>query len=458
MKLGTQLQIYITLMIAIVVIITNLTIYFIYRTTSLNAETAQLEDKAISTMEELRKAKENHNDKEKVLQNLILTDGYIAIVGKDDDSKFQVTSNPKYKDLSEPYKNKQYKKAIYKKGHHFVLVSIPLVWKDGEVSNLQIFENIDFKYSKYDILKVVLTLSTLFILLIVFLLNRLLTQIILQPINQLIEKMKKTIETNHYVIMDINQKDTKELQALTQTYNDMMENLKEDDEKQQAFISNASHELKTPITVINSYSQMLKRFGKTREDILNESIDAISDEAQRLKYLTEQMLDLAKVERSNQQAERQSVDLNEILEHKASRFAHAYDREIIFQCDNTARAFVNEDQFKQLMTIFLDNAIKYSQDDVMIHATEHPTHINVNISDRGIGIPPEDLEQIFNKFYRVDKARARQSGGSGLGLYIAFELAKRNDIEIQVQSVLDVGTTFILIIEKVTSNGAQKDD
>ncbi len=94
----------------------------------------------------------------------------------------------------------------------------------------------------------------------------------------------------------------------------------------------------------------------------------------------------------------------------------------------------------------------------MIHATEHPTHINVNISDRGIGIPPEDLEQIFNKFYRVDKARARQSGGSGLGLYIAFELAKRNDIEIQVQSVLDVGTTFILIIEKVTSNGAQKDD
>ncbi|PTJ93751.1 sensor histidine kinase, partial [Staphylococcus simulans] len=125
MKLGTQLQIYITLMIAIVVIITNLTIYFIYRTTSLNAETAQLEDKAISTMEELRKAKENHNDKEKVLQSLILTDGYIAIVGKDDDSKFQVTSNPKYKDLSEPYKNKQYKKAIYKKGHHFVLVSIP---------------------------------------------------------------------------------------------------------------------------------------------------------------------------------------------------------------------------------------------------------------------------------------------------------------------------------------------
>ncbi|PTJ16519.1 sensor histidine kinase, partial [Staphylococcus simulans] len=93
MKLGTQLQIYITLMIAIVVIITNLTIYFIYRTTSLNAETAQLEDKAISTMEELRKAKENHNDKEKVLQSLILTDGYIAIVGKDDDSKFQVTSN-----------------------------------------------------------------------------------------------------------------------------------------------------------------------------------------------------------------------------------------------------------------------------------------------------------------------------------------------------------------------------
>ncbi|WP_114603470.1 HAMP domain-containing sensor histidine kinase [Staphylococcus sp. EZ-P03] len=458
MKLGTQLQIYITLMIAIVVIITNFTIYFIYRTTSLNAETDQLEDKAVSTMKELRKAKENNTDKESVLQSLILTDGYIAIVGQDNENKFQVTSNTKYKDLSEPYKNKQYKKAVEKREHHFVVVSIPVIWKDGEVSNLQIFENIDFKYSKYDILKIVLTLSTLFILLIVFLLNRLLTQIILQPINQLIEKMKKTIDTNHYVIMDINEKDTKELQELTKTYNEMMKNLREHDEKQQTFILNASHELKTPITVINSYSKMLKRFGKTREDILNESIEAISSEAQRMKYLTEQMLDLAKVERNSHPSERTAVDINAVMEQKALRLSKAYQREITFSSDNQAFAFVNEDQFKQLITIFLDNAIKYSQEEVEITTKTQSDEIHVQIKDKGIGIPQADLEQIFTKFYRVDKARARESGGSGLGLYIAYELAKRNAIEIEVESELDVGTTFILKMKKVTPDDYQKDD
>ncbi len=102
--------------------------------------------------------------------------------------------------------------------------------------------------------------------------------------------MKLGTKISFSLSFDQRKKDTKELQELSAAFNNMMEELKIHDENQQAFIMNASHELKTPITVISSYSEMLKRFGKTREDVLDESIHAISDEARRMKYLTEQLM------------------------------------------------------------------------------------------------------------------------------------------------------------------------
>ncbi len=293
MKLGTKIQLYTTVMIVIVVILINLVVYFVYQKISLDSEVTQLESRGINIMKELQNTTRENVNTEAVLQSYLLSDGYITLVNKNDKKVIQISTDVNYKNIGEPFKNEQYKKVVNKKGNHFAMVSLPIIWKNGEVSNLQIYENINFKYETFDILKGILIVSTFIILIVIFLLNRIITQIILKPINELIIKMNKTKETKHYTTIGINKDDTKELKELSQTFNDMMLYLKDHDEKQQAFILNASHELKTPITVISSYSEMLKRFGKTREDILEEGIDTINDEAKRLKYLTEQMLDLA---------------------------------------------------------------------------------------------------------------------------------------------------------------------
>ncbi|RIN21404.1 HAMP domain-containing sensor histidine kinase, partial [Mammaliicoccus vitulinus] len=300
------------------------------------------------------------------------------------------------------------------------------------------------------ILKWILIVSTFIILIVIFLLNRIITQIILKPINELIEQMNKTRETKHYSKIDINNNDTKELKELSNTFNDMMLNLKDHDEKQQAFILNASHELKTPITVMTSYSEMLKRFGKTRPDLLDEGIDTINEEAKRLKYLTEQMLDLAKIERTFHDIKFSKVDIVAQVSILTKKLSQVYKRKInVHTTEDVLIGKINKDSFDQLITIFLDNAYKYSQSEIDLALINKVEHIEIKIKDYGPGIREEDIEKIFTRFYRIDKARSRQSGGSGLGLSIAKELASKNQIDIQVKSKEGTGTEFILKVRKV---------
>lgn len=450
MKLGTKIQLYTTVMIVIVVILINLVVYFVYQKISLDSEVTQLESRGINIMKELQNTTRENVNTEAVLQSYLLSDGYITLVNKNDKKIIQISTDVNYKNIGEPFKNEQYKKVVNKKGNHFAMVSLPIIWKNGEVSNLQIYENINFKYETFDILKGILIVSTFIILIVIFLLNRIITQIILKPINELIIKMNKTKETKHYTTIGINKDDTKELKELSQTFNDMMLYLKDHDEKQQAFILNASHELKTPITVISSYSEMLKRFGKTREDILEEGIDTINDEAKRLKYLTEQMLDLAKIERTYHDLPLEKINLYEEIYILVKRLMAVYKRKINLSAENQhIEGLVNKESFTQIMTIFLDNAYKYSQSHIDINILTIEDHVQIQIKDYGSGIPEQDLEKIFTRFYRVDKARTRESGGSGLGLYIAKELALKNHIDIKVDSEMNKGTQFTLILERV---------
>ncbi|SUM36862.1 protein histidine kinase arlS [Mammaliicoccus fleurettii] len=401
-------------------------------------------------MKEFQNTSDSDVNTEAVLQSYLLSDGYITVVNPKNKNIVQISTDIKYKNLAESYKNRQYKKVVDKNGNHFAMVSLPIILKNGEVNNLQIFENIDFKYETFSILKWILIVSTFIILIVIFLLNRIITQIILKPINELIEQMNKTRETKHYSKININNNDMKELKELSNTFNEMMLNLKDHDEKQQAFILNASHELKTPITVMTSYSEMLKRFGKTRPDLLDEGIDTINEEAKRLKYLTEQMLDLAKIERAFHDIVFSNVDIVSQVSNLTKKLSQVYKRKInVHTNENVLIGKINKESFNQLITIFLDNAYKYSQSEIDLFLISKNKYIEIKIKDYGPGIPEEDIDKIFTRFYRIDKARSRQSGGSGLGLSIAKELASKNQIDIQVNSKLGIGSEFILKVRKV---------
>ncbi len=453
MKLGTKIQLYTTVMTVVVVIMINLFVYFSYKNFSLNAEMEQLENRGVNIMQELQNANANNVNSEAVLQAFLLSDGYIKVVDSEENPVVRISTETKYVDLNEPYKTKQYKRSVSYKDMEFVMVSLPVIWDNGQVYNLQIYENVYFLYDTFEVLKWILVISTLIILIVIFLLNRVITNTIIKPINKLIDKMKKTDNTSKYTMIEINEKDTKELKELAEAFNEMMMDLKTHDENQQAFIMNASHELKTPITVISSYSQMLKRFGKSREDVLDESIHAISDEARRMKYLTEQLLSFAKVSREDEEFVLEPIRLVKLMENVTERLETVYDREIELTFDNAdVLGLVDVDTFDQLIKVFLDNAYKYSSDKISVDIYEQNDNVEITITDRGIGIPQEDIDHIFTRFYRVDKARTRKTGGSGLGLSIAEELANLNDINIGVTSRIGAGTTFKLTIKKVKKN------
>lgn len=450
MKLGTKIQLYITVMSAVVVILINTFVYYSYKNFSLDAEMNQLEGRGINIMQELQNAEENDVDRRAVLQSHLLSDGFITLISETGEQELRISTSASYSESFEPYSTGQYTDIVTYGDIHFVMVSLPIIWENGEVYNLQVYENIEFIYDTFNILQWILIISTVIIIVVIYLLNRLITNIIIRPINKLIGKMKETENTSGYTMLEVNENDTKELKDLSESFNEMMLDLKKNDEHQQAFIMNASHELKTPITVIDSYSQMLKRFGKTREDILDESIHAISDEAKRMKYLTEQLLSFSKAAQARENFRPERLNIVHMAEEIKSRLEPVYKRNIHLRTLDS-EIFVNADpdSLDQLLKIFMDNAYKYSSEDITIDIEKKDEAVMVSITDEGIGIPEEDLDKIFDRFYRVDKARARKTGGSGLGLSIADELAKVNGITLGVKSRVGSGTTFTLEFDGV---------
>lgn len=448
MKLGTKIQLYTTLMIAIVVILINLLIYFSYKHYSLEAEMGQLENRGNNIISEVQNARESNISGETVLQYFSLSDGYIALQDEAGDYIVRIATDQSYVELSEDYSTKQYTDVTSLGEQHFVMSSQPIIWDNGEVYSLQIFENVEFLYSTYNILKWILVISTVVIILLVFILNRVITNLIIGPIKQVIRRMNDKEGVRQFKTISTNESDTEELKMLTDSYNDMMLTLKAHDENQQAFIMNASHELKTPLTVISSYAKMLERFGRTRSNLLDEGITAISDETLRMKYLTEQFLSFTQVSKEDETENKEYIPVVHLVNDVSKRLEKAFNRKIDVSTDGTnPHIYINTQSFEQLIKIFLDNAYKYSQESIEVNISKDAEKVFVEIRDRGIGIPQAELNQIFERFYRVDKARARKTGGSGLGLAIAKTLADKNGIEIKVDSELNKGTTFTLIID-----------
>src|SRR5699024_6772683 len=179
-----------------------------------------------------------------------------------------------------------------------------------------------------------------------------------------------------------------ELYEMEKTFNEMIEQLKANFEKQEEFVSNASHELKTPIQIVKSYAQLLKRRGMNREDLFLESIDAIDTESDRMKKLVEQMLNLAK---NKQQKKFETFNLIGLAEDTIATFQGAYNREmIVHQEGKKLLVNGNPDQLEQVLYILIDNAIKYSRDKIEIDISEHNSQIHVTVSDYGSGISEED--------------------------------------------------------------------
>lgn len=240
-----------------------------------------------------------------------------------------------------------------------------------------------------------------------------------------------------------------ELLEFALTFNKMMDRIEKAYEKQNQFVSDASHELRTPISVIQGYARMLERWGKDDKEILQESIAAINKEAVNMQDLVEKLLFIARNDRDTLLLVKERFDLSDMMEEmvKETRMLHT---------GHTIQSFIapglsiygDHARIKQALRIFVDNALKYTPagGTVTFRLEAEGGYAIAMVEDTGIGIPEKDLARIFDRFYRVDAARERHTGGHGLGLSIARIIILRHGGRIKIASREGEGTRFSIYL------------
>jgi two-component system sensor histidine kinase VicK len=213
------------------------------------------------------------------------------------------------------------------------------------------------------------------------------------------------------------------------------------------FVANVSHELRTPLTTIKSYLEALEDGALQDPQLAARFIGVARNETERMIRLVNDLLHLSRLDSRQAILHKEPTDLAEMLDDVADRFSfqlHQKSIEIVVSCDpDLPLVWLDPDQIDQVLDNLVSNAIKYTMEGGRIDIRAARTdagHVTVTVQDTGIGIPKKDLSRIFERFYRVDKARSRSMGGTGLGLSIAREIVRAHDGTITIDSEVDVGT------------------
>ncbi|WP_174614863.1 ATP-binding protein [Virgibacillus ihumii] len=442
MSLRTRIQLSITVLLAILLLIANITIYVMFKNASIKSEQELLQSTARHIIEELHK--EGNGTTEEVLHTYLISDGMIRLIDRKGESDLNLTRENSYKKIKTSFQNDQFEDVLTFNGSKFIMVSTPIIHDNGSIVNLQIIQNADGMFSNLQDLKGVLIFTSFLVIGILCIAGWLLGRVITRPIHRFISTMKMIEEEESYQQIEITKSERDELNQLGMTFNSMMRKLEDSYLKQEQFVSDASHELKTPLTVISGYVSLLKRWGSTRPEVLKEAIDSIESESARMKFMTEQLIQLASAEKLGEFA-KEPMDIVPIVSGTIERLRRTYKNEIAWTTDpKRIVAEIHEQSFIQLLVILLDNANKYSNDVIQVELQEHDGNVRLSVIDNGPGIPEEAQPYIFDRMYRVDKNRSRKTGGTGLGLFIAKRISERHGGSISLISKEGHGTTFIV--------------
>ena len=267
---------------------------------------------------------------------------------------------------------------------------------------------------------------------------------ILNPIRKITQAAKEIEVKNLEKRLELTDSND-ELHELGTTFNHMLNRIQTGFDKQRRFVSDASHELRTPITVISGYADMLDRWGKEDPAILQEGLDAIKSETASMYNLIEKLLFLARTDQNRQLLKKERFDTADLLtEITQETTIIAPHHKIELKKNDSVDLMADISAIKQMLRIFIENSIKYtpSQGSIFLSGEKTATDWVVTVQDTGIGIDEKEQTQIFQRFYRVDKSRAKTTGGSGLGLSIAEWIAKQHNSKIEIQSSLGKGTSI----------------
>jgi len=320
---------------------------------------------------------------------------------------------------------------------------------DGEHVTLYFYRTITSMVHAFDRLTIFLLFMDVFGLLIAIGVGNLVSRNVLKPIKTMTELAREIAFGNMSGRIPISVAND-ELTELAKTLNEMLDRLEGGIFRQQKFVSDASHELRTPTTVIAGYIEILEKYGTDDKALLAESVDAIRSEAQNMKNLLENLLFLARNDQQRQKIFKVKFDLSEMISDVVKKMQKVISTHSIKLLQNDfAQIYADKTMTLQMLRIFLDNATKYTPTGGTISISSElvDDKVILSISDTGIGIAPENLEKIFERSFRVDSEDlVRDVRGSGLGLSIAKLIAESHEIKIEVTSKVGSGTTFKLTI------------
>lgn len=324
--------------------------------------------------------------------------------------------------------------------YDYMVLKNDLINKDGEVYTVILVKNLrEEKNFFFDMIYIFLSGLSICIIISIFAFTRLLKKIkkqlsLLENINSNItlENLKVIKPTNYF----------KEFDNILYSYEDMLLRLDTQNKKQIEFVQNSSHELKTPLFIIGGYIDMIKRWGKKDPEIFNEALTSIEDETKSMNLLIEKLLFIAK--ESEIKSERNEVELSEVILGCISSLKHQYPESSINFTPEYTIIQSDEGLIKLLIKNILENSIKYGKNEPIDITIANDTEQNqaiLTIEDHGLGMSPNELHHIYDRFFRANKSRSKDIQGHGLGMSIVKRIVSLLNLDLKISSAPNVGTT-----------------
>lgn len=335
----------------------------------------------------------------------------------------------------------------YSRRHKYVEVTAPVKEADGTISGvILVSASVDSLLRIRDTLQTKGMLIQLALAAVIVVLSVAASVILVKPLGKITHSMEDLSKGDVEEIVSVS--DYTETKAISDAYNNMIRRIRKQEDSRQEFVSNVSHELKTPLTSMKVLADSLTMQGdQVPVELYREFMEDIAAEIDRENKIINDLLSLVKMDKKNADLNIQSININDLLELILKRLrpiAAKSDIELVFESFRPVVAEVDEVKLTLALSNLIENAIKYNVESGWVHVSLNVDHkfFYVKVADSGIGIPEEDQERIFERFYRVDKSHSREIGGTGLGLAITRNAILMHRGAIKVYSKPDEGTTF----------------
>ena len=285
------------------------------------------------------------------------------------------------------------------------------------------------------------------VLVIVILIMLVMSQLFTEPLKRMIKVIQKMAEGHLEQRLEINNPTHNEIVDLALSCNHMADQLEKVESSRQQFVSNVSHELKTPLSSIKVLSESILSQEDVPKEMYVEFLHDINSEVDRMSAIINDLLTLVKLDQKEIPLNFAETDINQMMEDIIKRLSPlANVKQIAIQYTKEKDVLAEIDEMKMILAIsnLVDNAIKYTPEEGSVTVTLDADHQNafITVADTGIGIPEEEVGRIFERFYRVDKTRDRETGGTGLGLSITYATIMMHNGSIKVNSKEEEGTSI----------------